>query len=336
MKVIAFPSPSGSRVWRLDDPFKALRDIGISAHVTNESITDEIAQNNDIFVLQNTVDKEGIALLRAYQQERGKKIVADFDDFFDANEDNPNLLEHQVSQAPEVLRIVAQIADLVTCTTDNLAKELRKYNKNVVVLPNSMDMKRWDLPKLKNETDYINIGWCGGTSHYNDLKMIVKPLKRILSEFPNVKLYLVGELRAKEWFKDYKNVECMLSVPFDAYPTRLHGLRLDIGLAPLQNNAFNRCKSNIKFLEYAIAKVPGVYSPTVYSLWRTTDFDGKFGDIAENEEQWYWNIRNLIVSKNHREDVIGGAYQYVRRYYDLNKNIKLWKNAYLDLILKQG
>src|SRR6185437_11045349 len=171
-----------------------------------------------------------IALLRAYQKERGKKIVAEFDDFFDANEDNPNLLEHKISQAPEVLRVLATIADMVTCTNKHLAKRLKELNKNVVVLPNYMDLERWVKPYLKNDTGFINIGWAGSTSHYNDLEMIVEPLKRILAEFPNVRLYIMGEWRARKWFEGVKNVEVMLAVPFEAYPTRLAGLRLDIGL----------------------------------------------------------------------------------------------------------
>jgi len=49
----------------------------------------------------------------------------------------------------------------------------------------------------------------------------------------------------------------MLAVPFDAYPMRLAGLRLDIGLAPLIDNEFNHCKSKIKYFEYSIVKAAG-------------------------------------------------------------------------------
>ncbi len=304
--------------------------MGIDATVTDQPITDELAMSADVFVLQSTVDKQGIALLRAYQKEKGKKIVAEFDDFFDANEDNPNLLEHQISQAPDVLRVVAEIADVVTCTTNHLADKLRPYNKNVVVLPNFMDMERWDLPKKPNKTGYINIGWCGGMSHYKDLEMIVEPLQRILKEFSNVKLFIVGELRAKKWFEGYKNVECMLAVPFEAYPTRLHGLSLDIGLAPLIDNEFNKCKTNIKWMEYSIAQIAGVFSPTVYNR---RGFEPKFGFIAKTPDEWYSAIKQLILHPDIRKEAAINSYDLVKHNYNLQKQVHKWAETYTNLFV---
>ena len=328
MKIRAFHNGSGARYWRLDDPFKYLRKLGIDAQVTDEHITDKLVMENDIFVCQFTTDKKGLALLRAYQQERGKKIVAEFDDFIDVNEDNPNKMEHTISQAPEVLRVLASIADMITTTNSTLAKKLRAYNDNVVILPNYMDLERWEKPHLKNETGYINLGWCGGMSHYNDLEMMVEPLKRILAEFPNVRLYIVGEWRARKWFEGVKNVEVMLAVPFDAYPTRLAGLRLDIGIAPLVDNEFNKCKSNIKWQEYSINKVAGVYSPIVYNQH---DFEPKFGLLASNPEEWYRSIKQLIIYPQLREDIAQSAYDLVKTNYNLEKRIGEWVKAYKSL-----
>lgn len=328
MKIKAFHNGSGARYWRLDDPFKYLRNIGVDAEVTDENITDRIVQENDIFVCQFTVDKEGLALLRAYQQLQGKKIVAEFDDFIEINPDNPNKMEHEVSNASEILKVLASIADMITTTNNNLSKKLKEYNDNVVVLPNYMDLERWSKPYLKNETGYVNIGWCGGMSHYNDLEMIVEPLKRILNDFPNVRLYIVGEWRARKWFEGYKNVEIMLAVPFDAYPTRLAGLRLDIGLAPLLDNEFNKCKSNIKWQEYSINRIAGVYSPTVYN---SHGFDPKFGRIATTPDDWYNSIKQLIIYPKLRKEVATSAYELVKTNYNLEKHIGEWVKAYKTL-----
>jgi len=330
MRIIAWHNGSGARYWRLDDPFKALRKIGIDANVTEEHITDELVLKNDIFVCQFTVDKEGIALLRAYQQERGKKIVAEFDDFIEVNDDNPNQMEHKISQAPEVLKVLATIADMVTCTNNHLAKRLKEFNKNVVILPNYMDLERWEKPYLKNDTGFINIGWVGSMSHYNDLKMIVTPLKRILAEFPNVRLYIMGEWRARKWFEGVKNVEVMLAVPFNAYPTRLAGLRLDIGLAPLVDNEFNRSKSNIKWQEYSINRIAGVYAPIVYNMH---GFEPKFGMIARTPDEWYSAIKQLIIYPKLREEMAANSYELVKNNYNLEKHIGEWADAFRSLYI---
>ena len=45
-----------------------------------------------------------------------------------------------------------------------------------------------------------------------------------------------------------------------SYPMVLKNLNADIGLAPLEINDFNRAKSDLKILEYAVCGIPGVYT----------------------------------------------------------------------------
>ena len=45
------------------------------------------------------------------------------------------------------------------------------------------------------------------------------------------------------------------------YPCKLASIRPDIGLCPLTDTAFNRCKSPIKWMEYAMAGAATVASP---------------------------------------------------------------------------
>lgn len=328
MKVCAMPNPSGSAFWRLYDPFKYLNRLGVETIVSNKGITREQIVWSDISVLQSCVDKEGIALLAAFQGEAGKKIVVDVDDFTTVDDDSPFKMEHTITQAEEVMKITIGIADLVTVTTPYLAEKIRPLNKNVVVLPNYLDLDRWDLPKLKNTSDRIRIGWAGSLTHLEDLKLLQEPLKRICAEFPQVQLVFCGDTRVADLFPGLP-IETMLGVPFEAWPARLHGLRLDIGLAPLRDSEFNRCKSNIKWLEYSIAQVPGVYSPTVY---QHRGFEPKFGLVANDAEGWYRAIKNLIIHPELRADIQANAYGRAKREYDLKRRIPLWKKAYASLL----
>ncbi len=329
MKIAMFPNPSASRYWRLEDPAKYLQKKGIDARVIEKGgITDEVACAVDMYVLNGCVDKPGIACLHAYQRERGKKLVVDVDDDITLNDDNPHLAEHQHYNYAEVVKVTMKIADKVTTTNNYLAKKLSEHNKEVVVLPNFVDLERWDLPKLTNDSETVRIGWAGSMTHYDDLKMIINPLKRICAEFPQVRLIFVGDQRIGKYF-DTCPVEAMEGVDFNAWPARLHGLRLDIGLAPLRDTEFNRCKSPIKFYEYSIAKIAGVYSPTVYNF---RGFDGTFGLIAKTEDEWYGAIKNLILNKSLREDIVHHAYAHVKGRKSLKKNIHQWIKAYNSLI----
>jgi glycosyltransferase involved in cell wall biosynthesis len=328
MKIVGFPNPSGSAYWRLRDPFKHLQKMGIDARVSEEGITEEIARWADVYVVQQCVDKEGIALLYAYQQEFGKKLVVEADDYPWVDDTNPFKVDHQAKDAAFVVTQTMKVADLITCTTDHLAEKLSKINRKVTVLPNYLDLDRWDLPnKLKNDSDTIRIGWAGSITHLEDLKMLHRPLRRVAKEFPNVRYIFVGETRVGEIFPDLP-VDIIPGVPFETWPSRLHGLRLDIGLAPLRDTEFNRCKSRIKWMEYAVAKIPGVFSPTVYQF---RGFDGSVGMIAENEDQWYNAIKNLILSEVLRADITDAAYTFVTRRLNLAKHAHEWADAYVKI-----
>jgi glycosyltransferase involved in cell wall biosynthesis len=331
-KVAMFPNPSAARYWRLEDPAIYLRQKGFEVEIVDTGINDAVADWADIYVLQGIVDKQGIATLYAYQQERGKKIVVEQDDRIEIEATNPHKQHHNITDAAEVIKTTMGIADMVTTTTKYLARKLKDYNPNVRVLPNYLNMRRWDLPKQTSHNDRLRVGWAGSITHLPDLVSILPVLRKIQSEL-DVEYVFVGEPRLKNYIKGLK-AECMLGVPFEAWPSKLHGLRLDIGLAPLRNTEFNRCKSNIKFLEYAIAKIPGVYSKTVYSR---KNFDSrKRGVISFNEDQWYLALRNLIICKSLRDDVATSAYAHVRQQYNLESNIYKWVDAYNSLTVPKS
>ncbi|MCW0417378.1 hypothetical protein NB689_003132 [Xanthomonas sacchari] len=54
--------------------------------------------------------------------------------------------------------------------------------------------------------------------------------------------------------------EVHAGVDFARYPQALAALGLDLALAPLEDNLFNRCKSNLRLLEYGACGYPVVAS----------------------------------------------------------------------------
>lgn len=325
MKILGYPNPSAATIWRFEDPFKYLRKSGIDAVVINNGIQENDLLDADAIVVKGLIDKSLITLLYAHQQENGLKIVVDMDDDIRVDESNPHIIEHKLANSYDVTKTLLGIADMVTVTTEYLANRMREYNSNVVVLENYIDLERWDIqPKLKNDSDRIRIGWAGSITHIKDLQFIEEPLTRICNEHPEVELVFVGELRNLTLFGGCRKF-VQYGVPMDAWPQKLSGLRLDIGLAPLIHNDFNKCKSRIKHYEYAINMIPGIYSPTVYD---EQHFDGYFGLIAPDKERWYACLRNMIQSKELREDIANSAYGFVKRHKSLEKHIGEWVEAY--------
>jgi glycosyltransferase involved in cell wall biosynthesis len=105
-------------------------------------------------------------------QSLGIKVVADIDDYWLPTKEHP--IHHLIVQNKMNQKIVDNLkaADYVTTTTELFANEIRKFNKNVIVLPNAIDPKepQFNEPTLPSEK--IRVGWLGGSSHLHDLKLL--------------------------------------------------------------------------------------------------------------------------------------------------------------------
>lgn len=65
-----------------------------------------------------------------------------------------------------------KIARNIITTTELFAKEIRKINKNVFILPNAIDPKEKQYIPNPEPSDRLRIGWLGGSSHLKDLEIL--------------------------------------------------------------------------------------------------------------------------------------------------------------------
>jgi glycosyltransferase involved in cell wall biosynthesis len=75
---------------------------------------------------------------------------------------------------------------------------------------------------------------------------------------------------------------------------------MDVGLIPLKDTEFNRCKSELKMMEMGAKKLPVVVS----NQYPYTNI-AKHGinSLVANKNDWYKNIKKLIDSKEMRKDL---------------------------------
>jgi glycosyltransferase involved in cell wall biosynthesis len=120
----------------------------------------------------------------------GIKTICDIDDYWLPTKEHPLhqlILQNKINE-----KILANIkaADYVTTTTEIYADEIRKHNKNVVVLPNAIDPNESQFKEKTIECDRLRIGWLGGSSHLHDL-MLLDGMTDKLSEFKDKIQYVV-------------------------------------------------------------------------------------------------------------------------------------------------
>ena len=125
--------------------------------------------------------------------DMGIITIVDIDDYWMPGPEHPiyDLIKnHKIHE-----KIVANLkaARYVTTTTTLFANEIRKINKNVIVLPNAIDPKEPQFNEPTLESDKLRFGWLGGSSHLHDLKLIEGSLSKFGSEErKDLQIYLCG------------------------------------------------------------------------------------------------------------------------------------------------
>ena len=125
-------------------------------------------------------------------QSMGIVVVGDIDDYWLPTKEHP--IHQLIIQNKLHEKIVAnlKVADYVITTTEIFANEIRKFNKNVVVLPNAVDPldPQFNEPTLPSEK--IRVGWLGGSSHLHDLKLLDGTVSKLSQQQDKLQYYLCG------------------------------------------------------------------------------------------------------------------------------------------------
>lgn len=319
-----------------------------SGKESNEKML-EGARAADIVVFQRPMQKEMLeaAILL---KEMGKKIVFDNDDTYSPLSGVPRLmteiLERQVDGRLQdintMLKEFSRIADLVTVSTEFLADEYRDFNANVKVLPNMVDPDDWDEPK-RTAGNKVRIGIVGSSAMNKD-SQVLTPILRELGRRDDIQLVMFGipalsEEKVRKFYLheisywNTMNVEWQPSVNIADYMSTLNNLELDIMLIPREDNYFNRCKSNLKFLEASMCEIPVIAQGFTdgKSPYQGKE-DSKYMRIAVTVDDWRKNIEELIVSKEVRREMGKKAREYVLNNYQIKNNAHLWQKEYQKLI----
>ena len=278
-------------------------------------------------------------------KSQGKKIVFDNDDTYKGLDHMKlnDLIFNKVSG--EIDKFIQQ-ADLVTCSTEYLAEEYRKLNPNVVVLPNCVDPEDWPEPE-RNESGKVRIGLIGSVGMNGDTEEIRDILKNIGSrDDVQLVLFSLPEKSAKTMGKvqelyqddyaywDSMNVEWHPFVDMADYFDMINELKIDIALIPRKDLYFNRCKSNLKFLECSMLEIPVIAQgfQDQKSPYQVDPEDAQHMIICTEPSEWLPAIERLIADKDLRRSMGQKAKEYVVRKYSIQNNIQKWEQAYEKLL----
>lgn len=238
----------------------------------------------------------------------GAKLIIDIDDnFLAVSRDNPG--HAGVTRVlPKIQRCLA-FADGLTVSVPMLKQLYAPLNDNIFVNPNGLDFSWWDQYRVKKHTG-IRIGWRGAGGHKDDLELIAPALRKVKEAYPEVTIVLFSNYKPDLGFA-YEKREW---VDFANYPEALAKCNLDIAVVPLVDSSYNRCKSNLNYLEHAALSVPCVLSPVenqrnLPALYASTNYE------------WFDALARLIENRTLRHDLGSQANQYIRDHFDMKQLI---------------
>lgn len=204
-------------------------------------------------------------------------------------------------------------------STTGLADSMRRAGvPEVFVVENALDKETQRVARKlesvpRRRDGIVRIVYGSGTkTHDADFRVAAQALKRVLRARPHVHLVVIGELNLPS---DYREVQAQVErLPLSDYPTYLKRLAsCDISIAPLEDSVFNDAKSNIKFLEASIVRLPSVCSPS--AAFKSAIRHADTGFLAQDDATWERALLALVDDADLREDVAQRAYAYVSTHY---------------------
>ena len=125
-------------------------------------------------------------------KQMGIVTVMDLDDYWLPTKDHP--AHHLVVRNGLHTKILNNLkaAQYITTTTEVFAQEIKKFNKNVFVLPNAINPKEPQFQAKTEPSDRLRFGWLGGSSHLEDLKLLDGNFSKLTSVQDKYSLYLCG------------------------------------------------------------------------------------------------------------------------------------------------
>ena len=183
----------------------------------------------------------------------GVRIVIDYDDLLQAIPGiNPAAEYWGKEETQDIATELITHAHLVTVSTDQLAGEfLSRFGVTAKVINNALDDSAFAVfPKRTyDETKPIKVLWRGSNTHEGDLYTH----RQAFREYPNMEFHFFGYRPEKLTTRYGGNLEAINYIPGEKlvsdYMIRLLAIAPDIVIVPLEDNNFNRCKSNIAWLE---------------------------------------------------------------------------------------
>ncbi|MDJ0840556.1 MAG: glycosyltransferase [Acidobacteriota bacterium] len=303
-----FDTLTGEFRYRIKNPGEVLADHP-DYHVVNihvfHPLFAEVALNADLLILHFMPDAE-IDHVISLRKRMGKPTLFEIpDNFLSLGPWVPPEDAHRSPYIRQQLLYYATRAEGLQFSSAGVSQTFGFLNSQSMVFENQAD--HFDP---KKEDGPLVIGWGGSKGHEEDLARIAPVIIDFCNRHADVIFSYMGYPPIFERHFQGKlpraQARMRAAGPIEDYFQFLSSLH--IGLAPLSNTDFNRCRSDIKFVEYAAhAVVPVLSDAPPYRV------HGRHGDNAllfETNEELTAILEDLVADPDKRNELARKTYRF--------------------------
>jgi glycosyltransferase involved in cell wall biosynthesis len=296
-------------------------------------------------------------------KKAGCKVVIDIDDYWHLHR------THGLHETYEKYKIAQQTvdglinADYVTTTTEHFSDKIKEFNKNVLVLSNSIDTTVEQFQEKSYYSDRLRFGWVGGIYHAQDVRLMYEGFKDVFKNANSNKFQLclggfglydeykflemvytdeyknIKNLEYKKYLLEYKQQNNHLA-ECEPYK-RLWGKsvwdygtlynEIDVALVPLVETSFNSFKSQIKIIEAGFFKKAVIVSNVMPYTIDCKKHNSILISPSKRNEGWGVAIKSLIHNPERAKELGEKMYETVKDKYNMD-NVNISRNQLYKLL----
>ncbi len=323
----ALPHPPRYRVQHQMEQLKANNidcDENFYLHLSIEQV-----RNYRAFVIFRCPYTEELGEFIRLAKELNKTVIYDIDDLV-IDTKYTDTIKYLDTMSPEErkgydegvcnMQKVLKMCDAAITTTEGMAEELKHYVPKVFINRNTASEEMLQLSeeayekavaeKTAKGRKTVKLGYFSGSITHNDDFVLIQPaVAKIMEKYPQTELHIAGILDIPKEFEAFK--ERVIAHPFADWKKLPEMIAsMDINLAPLEESIFNEAKSENKWVEAALVRVPTIASNL--GAFKRMIVHNETGILANTCEEWYKGLETLIVDTQKRERIAKAAYDYCK------------------------
>jgi len=257
-------------------------------------------------------------------KQKCRKLFYDFDDAVWTEHSSrleKNTTEGFRRKTWKQLKYVCRHSSGIIAGNSYLANRIKRYNKNVTVLPTPIDTDKYIPNKTGNKDGRFVVGWMGTAANQYYLNGVVDEVCTLKSD---VEFQIVSN----KMLSDFDQ----LAICFDPWSPEKEVMQLNrftVGLMPLTDDEYSRGKCGFKLLQYMSCGVVPLASDVGFN--RDIITHEKDGFLIREQGEWIKYLTRLKENKALQQEMSHLAREKIKKDFSLDTAARtLWHTLRID------